>query len=431
VQKHRRGEVLFGAASAISGLRSLNAFDAVVRSGSVSAAAATLRVAQPAASRLIAKLEREVGSRLFDRSRAGAVLTAEGKTFHQRTTRFHSQLRNAINAYVGGVNPTLLGAILGQITLAQANVLAGVTEAGSLADAAGILGMSANNLRRSLRSLEQVLGRQMLWPTGSGPALNDHAVEFGRRLLLAGREIESGLAELLLSRGIEGGRTSVGAPPHVAYMLLTKPLLEFSRTYSRTPVEVVDGDYDVRLQLLRRGAIDMTLGHLQEDAPGDIRQEPLVRDRYVVVVRADHPALDGDLPGLRRLARYAWIVPARAGRRAAFEKLYPNPLARPNVTLGTYSRTVTRAMLLESDQVSILSRSEVILDERHKLLTALPYKEIRAEYTIALLTRQDWMPTPPQAALAELLRSYAWNLAAPSSVRSARVRHAAETAGGY
>jgi len=60
-------------------LRHLRTFVTVAEQGTVSKAALTLRVAQPALSRQIADLEAELGLKLFDRIRRRLALTGEGE----------------------------------------------------------------------------------------------------------------------------------------------------------------------------------------------------------------------------------------------------------------------------------------------------------------------------------------------------------------
>lgn len=62
-------------------LRSLRTFQTVAATGSVSAAAGILRVSQPALSRQIQALERELGLALFLRRKRRLELTAAGRTF--------------------------------------------------------------------------------------------------------------------------------------------------------------------------------------------------------------------------------------------------------------------------------------------------------------------------------------------------------------
>lgn len=65
-------------------LRVLRYFLAVVREGSITAAAERLHVTQPTLSRQLAQLERDLGVQLYDRTTHGIELTPEGQLLGQR-----------------------------------------------------------------------------------------------------------------------------------------------------------------------------------------------------------------------------------------------------------------------------------------------------------------------------------------------------------
>lgn len=77
----------------------LKNFTVIAELGSITKAAATLSVAQPALSRQIKKLEEELGIPLFYRHGHGVSLTDEGQVFLEQSSRlitdFHSLKRNA------------------------------------------------------------------------------------------------------------------------------------------------------------------------------------------------------------------------------------------------------------------------------------------------------------------------------------------------
>ena len=58
--------------------RNLKYFLAVADAGSVTGAAQALGIAQPALSQAITRMERELGVKLFERTRRGAALTTAG-----------------------------------------------------------------------------------------------------------------------------------------------------------------------------------------------------------------------------------------------------------------------------------------------------------------------------------------------------------------
>lgn len=63
-------------------LHDVDVFNAIMTTGGAGSAAALLNTSQPAISRSLAKLEAELGFRLFDRIRGRLVPTREGELFH-------------------------------------------------------------------------------------------------------------------------------------------------------------------------------------------------------------------------------------------------------------------------------------------------------------------------------------------------------------
>lgn len=89
-------------------LRALEYFLAIVREGSVSAAAEALHMTQPPLSRQLRQLEEELGTPLFRREKNGMVLTAKGEMLEQyarnilRLTAQAEQSLSSVEAEPGG-----------------------------------------------------------------------------------------------------------------------------------------------------------------------------------------------------------------------------------------------------------------------------------------------------------------------------------------
>jgi DNA-binding transcriptional LysR family regulator len=93
-------------------LRQLRYFLRVADFKSFSRAATAVRVAQPALSRQIRKLEEEIGVALFFRDGRGAVLTEQGQQYYQKVSEILRQLdRAAAEVQADGDTPT------GEVTL--------------------------------------------------------------------------------------------------------------------------------------------------------------------------------------------------------------------------------------------------------------------------------------------------------------------------
>lgn len=95
----------------------LRAFAAIVRSGSISGAAHELYISQPAVSKHLATLERDVGKQLVIRGRDGATLTAAGEVLADYVLRAEALLANAGRAVTAD-----LDADTGALSLAASGI---------------------------------------------------------------------------------------------------------------------------------------------------------------------------------------------------------------------------------------------------------------------------------------------------------------------
>jgi DNA-binding transcriptional LysR family regulator len=86
----------------------LRYFLAVAELGSFSRAARSVSVTQPTLSAGIAKLERELGARLFDRERKGVALTPAGSRFLARARRIAAEYEQALTEIHSAREPRVL-----------------------------------------------------------------------------------------------------------------------------------------------------------------------------------------------------------------------------------------------------------------------------------------------------------------------------------
>ncbi|WP_294929863.1 LysR substrate-binding domain-containing protein [uncultured Paracoccus sp.] len=73
-------------------LRQIEVFKAVIETGTVSRAAETLHMSQPAASKLLSNLEADTGINLFERRRGLLIPTERGQRFYEEVDRIFSGL---------------------------------------------------------------------------------------------------------------------------------------------------------------------------------------------------------------------------------------------------------------------------------------------------------------------------------------------------
>src|SRR6516165_10546684 len=73
-------------------------FVAVVRGGGFTKAGSLLHLSQPAVSRRLELLERELGAPLFERIRSGAILTEAGRTFLPHAEALLASMRDGLDS---------------------------------------------------------------------------------------------------------------------------------------------------------------------------------------------------------------------------------------------------------------------------------------------------------------------------------------------
>lgn len=109
-------------------LRQIEAFKAVIELGTVSRAAEALYVTQPAVSKLLSKLEEDIGLALFDRVRGKLAPTRHGMRLYEEIDRIFAGLRQIEQAISSirrdeqrqltvGVMPALSGSFVRRVTM--------------------------------------------------------------------------------------------------------------------------------------------------------------------------------------------------------------------------------------------------------------------------------------------------------------------------
>jgi DNA-binding transcriptional LysR family regulator len=408
-------------------LRHLQVFRETARLRSVSAAARSAHVSQPAVTQAITSLEKYFGVPLFVRRSTGVSLTHAGEACLERVERVFAQLRDALAeaTRAGGERVIDIGRLVRSTHL---EALGAVVEHGSFSDAARARHLSQPSIHRAARDLERHLGVPLFEKTSFGVTPTREAEKLARRARLALHEIDQARAEVLAISGAESGRTVFGALPLARSYLLPRALLEFTQEYPQHQVAIVEGTYEHLLSGLRSGETDVLVGALRAQSPSpEVTQEHLFDDPLALIVRAQHPLARRRKLDVATLRKYQWIAP-RAGSplRVHFDALIASPgMQLPSPPLECSSLAAARAFLLESDRVMLLSEHQMHYELRAGLLVALPHPAGQVLRPIGLTLRRGWQPTSTQQRLLEILRRTARDAAASHASRrtqSSRMR---------
>lgn len=374
-------------------IRHLAALAAVVRSGSISAAARVVNLTQPAVTQGIAKLEAQLGFLLFDRTPTGIVPREEARIL---AGRVEAALR-------------LMGTR--NATAAQVRAFIALARAGSYAGAAAMTRLAEASLHRAVADLSLVIGARLVDRRGRGIALTRRGETLARDFRLALGELRSGLSEVHALQGQETGRIAIGAMPLARARILPDSVAAFHSRHPDVRIAISEGSHLDLVGPLRDGEIDMMIGAVRNlPRGGDLIETPLFDDRPIIVGRMGHPLsqLRGKVP-IAQLTAYPWIVapegtPLRQLWRGMFATAGVEP---PRVPIECGAVITIRQLIRDSDFLTLLSPDQLAIELEAGLLAHIADAPDEVRRTIGITTRADWRPTPRQASFLATIEEQA------------------------
>lgn len=286
-----------------------------------------------------------------------------------------------------------------------------IARCASFGQAAEKLNITQPALSKSIRNLEQSLGCQLFerHPTGVTPT--EYGTVFLDYAALVISELERAVEELNALRGRGRGVVRVGAGSTMMRYLLPQAVRRFMDQADGNSVSFRQGLKDDLLAALRRGEIDIMVGSINPDMlPDDLRHEPVLQDRLVVVADARHPLARQKRLDLAALAGAQWVLPeatepegerlVRALRRSGQEP--------PRVAVRTGSSVFMAALLKDSHYLSYLPAALIALDPDYGHLVPLDLAEtIWAPVMVGVVYRRRGVMLAPVRRFINRLKDVA------------------------
>jgi DNA-binding transcriptional LysR family regulator len=397
--------------STLPNLRHLRAFCEVAEHRSITHAAEQVFLSQPAITQAVAKMEKQLGTQLFERLSDGMHPTEAGRLYAQRAGRALDLIRHGsqealkIGAEPGARRHT---AVEQTLTATQLNALIAVAKARNFSLAARVVGTSQPALLRSARDLESLLEIRLFEKTSQGIELTRAARTLVQHVKLAYAEMVQGNAELSALKGVDQGLIVVGSMPLARHAILPSAINALAKELPKVRVSVVAAPYAELLHGLRHGEMDLLIGALRDPIPvEDVEQEPLFNDPLAIVARSGHPLTAKKQITVDDLAAYPWVVPQKEiPTRDHFEALMQGRSTAGGL-IESSSIVLIISLLLESNRLTLISRQQIRREQAQGLVTTLPYDMSSTRRTIGLTTRRQWRPTKTQVRFLELLRKSA------------------------
>ncbi|MEG8124627.1 LysR family transcriptional regulator [Xanthomonas hortorum pv. gardneri] len=412
-------------------LRHLYALVVVHQLGSVSAAAPQVNLSQPALTQAVARLEQQLGVRLFDRHPGGMVATEATQLLVPRIERALEQLGRGIRVARRALRLPARPGLERRVSLGQLQALIAVDVAGSYSLAAARAGVSQPAIYRALQALAEVIEVPLTVRRGKTMQPTPVAVRLLRQGRLALAELRAGLGGGAALRSQHAGRLTLGGMPLARAILLPQVLARFVRAHPGASVNVVEGPYAELLAHLRDGELDLLIGALREPLPvRDVLQEPLFDDEPVIVARSGHP-LAGQAYAFAQLLEYPWVI-ATTGTpvRARWEQMFRDQsIEPPALRIECGAELTIRGLLLEDDWLTLMSRDQFLFERRAGLLCEIGATGPQLRRQIGMTLRSDWHPTRAQSAFVQTLRQVCAERMQPADAQGGPFRYCAPISG--
>lgn len=223
------------------------------------------------------------------------------------------------------------------VTLKHLQAFVGVAREGSFTAAAKRLALSQPALTIQINQLEEELGVRLFDRTTRRVALSDNGAGFlpsAERLL---DDFESAIAEVREVAERRRGRVGVATLPSIAVKLMPDIVAEYQEAYPGISVHLHDANASGVQRLVRRKEVDFGLAS-QFEPDQDLAFETVLRDRFGLVCRRDHPLAGGAGPvSWDALSGHAFLGLARdTGIRPLLESVeaLPDSLRQPRVEVS-------------------------------------------------------------------------------------------------
>lgn len=386
---------------------------------SVSRAADSLNLSQPAVTRSIKSLEQEFEVQLFSRSNKRMLLTESGEILLKRIDRALSHLRRAEKDLAKSKrlkkNSQSLNHLSRFSTNRELDAVIHTAENQSVSLAAIKMGISQPAVNRSLRTLEQRLGFNLFERSSRGMIATAEGDIVVLRSKIAYSEISKASEELANLKGSGKGRIRIGTLPLARVQLIPVTVERFLTSNPDVQISIVEGTFESQIQKLGDGDIDLLVGTIRASVLQDeITAYKLFDESSVLVVRSSHHLLKRKILTLADLQNSNWVVPnPNVPMRVQLERLFAkNKLPFPTRFIETDSLIVVRSLLMESERIALVSKRQIYLEEKLGLVKELPIDLKTPMRMIGYVTRTDFSPTPSLTKFLKCLKQVASEISA-------------------
>lgn len=259
-----------------------------------------------------------------------------------------------------------------KIRLRQINCFLEIARCGSLGAAANHLQISQPAASKTLRELEEILGKPLFDRTGRRLVLNSAGRIFQQYAGAALIDLQRA-QDRVKGEPTERFRIAIGVLPSVAANLVPRAALQFQKHHPNCTLRIASGPNWQLLNQLRDGSLDMVIGRMPNpDNMEGLSFQHLSTEEVVAVVGVNHP-LVSERFSANLLSNFPLILPPKGALiyPVVSSYLLMNNLQNVQPVFESVSSAFGRKIVMLSDAIWFISKSVVEDEISAGQLTAL------------------------------------------------------------
>ena len=296
-----------------------------------------------------------------------------------------------------------------QLEIQQLRHLIAAVECGNLLRAADECNISQSGLSRSIGSLEDRLGVQLLYRKSKGVEPTVYGEKVLQRARLIMSEVARCLDDIRAIKACEVGEIAFGVTQNYGYYLIPQILADLNTSLPGIRVTVVTGGFLDLVSQLKVGSIDFVFGLLGSIEEGDdIAVERLREHHSRVVARTGHPlALKTEEVTPGELSSARWATLASQGFQRSFTGYFRQHGVPPPVqAVKTDSLALICQSVTYTDLLAVLppdvARKEIEAGE----LVILNCEAPAEQTNVGIVTRHNSLDTQQRKEIIKRIRKF-------------------------
>jgi DNA-binding transcriptional LysR family regulator len=280
-----------------------------------------------------------------------------------------------------------------------------VCDTGSISAAARALNLSQPSVSNTISLLERKLGVVLFERGRGGIVLTAEGEVLQRRAEAMATLLDDAVTEIEHTRHGIAGPLRIGGTPGALLTLLPGAIMRVEEAVGDFALSAVERPDEQLLDMLRKGEIELAFVTTQiQNVPEDMSEVTCGRDPFALIVGPRHADL-GERVSLRDVEHYPWVLPeARGAFRRQVDALFITAgVSVPRTTIRCDSLLTTRAIVRETDRVTVLPRTVALDGASDGSIRAIAIEEAVFERSVGVLRLAERRLSPLAEAMLNAL----------------------------